>query len=262
MTAAHANSSPPRCEEAERLIAERDARGWVAGGSFTKIADTGTEHIVTGILADGKIVDKQAERLNYWGSKPHFEALAKEMSDATNGRNVFPLRLMHQPRSIGYFKSIEFDDANEIIRGTAVVTDEDTWAGIKAGQYTGFSCGGSYGARKYANGATTYVALPAECSIVDNPAVGTARFEYVSKAAKPKLPDPKKVWQTSDGRVFDFLDHDAAKEYQRKLNEAANARAELAKMAQEHPDVLAHALIARQYELPRAANPFEFFHNR
>lgn len=132
---------------------------------------------VWGIIT-AEVEDKTGETCHYETTVPQYKALFDEMSQATDGRNICPLREMHQLSAVGKGIGFEFrDDSREIFMGFKVV-DDDAWVKVDEGVYTGFSHGG------HADYFTKdqkpwYTAYPSEVSLVDNPCLGVCHFAYV-----------------------------------------------------------------------------------
>src|SRR5579859_5379551 len=94
-------------------------------------------------VVTAEVPDKEDEVCDYEGSKPFYQAVIAEMSKATDGKNIFPLREMHQLSAVGKGVGFEFrDDDKEIFMGFKVV-DDGAWKKVDEGVYTGFSQGGS-----------------------------------------------------------------------------------------------------------------------
>jgi hypothetical protein len=134
-------------------------------------------------IVTAEVPDKDDEVCDYLGSKPYYQAVIDEMTKATEGKNFFPLRAMHQLVAAGKCVGFEFRDSDkEIFMGFKVVDDEE-WKKVDEGVYTGFSQGGSIvGDMKpdpVFKGCMRYVADPSEVSLVDNPCLGVAHFTYV-----------------------------------------------------------------------------------
>lgn len=126
--------------------------------------------------------DKAKEIFDYDTSKPNFEAWSKGFEVATNGLSKGNVRVMHTKTVAGKVTDLLFDDANKSIDVFLKVVDENEWAKVEAGLYTGVSIGGSY-AKKWQDGVNTrYTAMPSEISLVDNPCIPTARFLELQKA--------------------------------------------------------------------------------
>jgi hypothetical protein len=133
-----------------------------------------------------EVVDKVDEVMDYAKSKPYFEAWSKEFSDATDGKSLGNVRVMHGKAVAGVIKEIQFNDDDKAIDVGAKIVDDAEWGKVLEGCYTGFSMGGSYVERTAekmdGRDITRYVAKPSEISIVDNPCIPTAKFFDVVKA--------------------------------------------------------------------------------
>jgi hypothetical protein len=139
------------------------------------------KRLVYGTIAE-EVVDKSDEILDYASSKPLFEAWSGAVAKATDGRSVGNVRAMHGKVAAGKLTEIAFDDEARRIEACAKVVDDDEWAKVEQGVYTGFSIGGKYVKRwKDAGnaGVTRYTAEPAEVSLVDNPCMPTATFSMI-----------------------------------------------------------------------------------
>src|SRR6266550_3528917 len=136
---------------------------------FSKVNASKRE--VSGVVT-GESPDKDMEVCDYAKSKPFYEALIAEMSKATDGENVMPLREMHQLSAVGKGIGFNFDDADKEIEMTFKVVDDNAWKKVEERVYSGFSQGG----RKVGNqvpdpvfkNCMRYVANPSEISLVDN----------------------------------------------------------------------------------------------
>jgi hypothetical protein len=137
---------------------------------------------VSGIVT-AEVPDKEDEVCDYAGSKPYYEAVIAEMAKATDGKNFFPLREMHQLSAVGKCVGFEFRDADKEIVMSFKVVDDDAWKKVDEGVYTGFSQGGMLVGDLVDDpvykGCKRYVADPSEVSLVDNPCLGVAHFAYV-----------------------------------------------------------------------------------
>ena len=142
------------------------------------------QRLVYGRAAD-ETPDKSGEVLNYDGSKPHFIKWSEEMSKDTDGKSLGNVRAMHGKVAAGKLTDISFDDAAHTIDVCAKVVDEAEWKKVLEGVYTGFSIGGSYGAKSVekvdGKELTRYIAIPNEISLVDRPCIPTAKFFQVQK---------------------------------------------------------------------------------
>lgn len=132
-------------------------------------------------------VDKDGEICDYESTAPYYKAVVDEMSKATDGANIFPLRAMHGLTAAGKGIGIDFrDKTKEIYMGFKVVDDSE-WKKVQESVYTGFSQGGRY-IKKWADGDNTrYTAKPAEVSLVDMPCVTRAHFSYVKSDGTVEL---------------------------------------------------------------------------
>jgi hypothetical protein len=140
--------------------------------------------LVYGRAAD-ESPDKAKEKMDYAGSKPHFEKWSADMSKDTNGKSLGNVRAMHGKVAAGVLKDIAFDDAACTIDVCAKVVDDNEWKKVLEGVYTGFSIGGAYGEKTVekvdGEDYTKYVAIPNEISLVDRPCIPTAKFFQVQK---------------------------------------------------------------------------------
>jgi len=148
---------------------------------------------VWGVLAE-EALDKTApipEIMDYESSKPHFEAWSKYFSDATDGKSLGNLRAMHKAISAGKLIALQFDDPAKKVRIGAKVVDDQEWAKVMEGVYTGFSVGGSYLDPKLVKvggkDARRYTAKPSEASLADLPCMPGAVFEMVRTGGATEL---------------------------------------------------------------------------
>lgn len=123
--------------------------------------------------------DRDKEVCDYETTVPYYKEMVAEMSKATEGKNIFPLREMHGLTAAGKGIAIEFrDDKKEIYMGFRVV-DPLAWKKVSEGVYTGVSQGGSY-IKKWKDGDyTRYTARPIEVSLVDLPCLEAAHFDFI-----------------------------------------------------------------------------------
>lgn len=130
-------------------------------------------------VVTGESPDRDGEVCDYETTVPYYKEMVEEMSKATDGKNIFPLRAMHGLVAAGKGISIEFrKEAKEIYMGFKVVDDVE-WKKCTEGVYTGFSQGGRY-IKKWKDGDfMRYTAKPIEASLVDVPCLPTAHFDYV-----------------------------------------------------------------------------------
>ncbi len=146
---------------------------------MTKVNEA--ERTVTGIIAN-EAPDRSGEVFDYASSKPHFEKWSGDIAKATDGKSIGNVRAMHGNVAAGVVKQMQMDDVAKSIVVTAHVVDDNEWAKVQKGVYTGFSIGGSY-ARKWKgdDGLQRYEAKPCEVSLVDQPCNPDATFA-VTKA--------------------------------------------------------------------------------
>ncbi len=151
---------------------------------------------VSGIVT-AEVPDKEDEVCDYEGSKPFYQAVITEMAKATDGKNFFPLREMHQLSAVGKCTGFEFRDTDKEIVMTFKVVDDDAWKKVDEGVYTGFSQGGSLVGDLVPDpvykGCKRYTADPSEVSLVDNPCLGVAHFAYVKTDGAVELRKFKKI---------------------------------------------------------------------
>lgn len=127
--------------------------------------------------------DLVKEVCDYEKTKPYYQAKVEKMfklTSAVDGMSpsIMPMREMHQLKSIGAGRSIEFDDIGKKIRMGFEVVDPDAITKFRKGVLIGFSQGGDYigglvDDPKFA-GCKRYVADPQEVSGVDAPCLPSA----------------------------------------------------------------------------------------
>lgn len=123
--------------------------------------------------------DRSGEVFDYASSKPNFEAWSDSFAKATDGKSVGNIRAQHGKVAAGKLEKIAFDDSAKRIEFCARIVDDQEWAKVEAGVYTGFSPGGRYAKRWRDGGYTRYTAEVAELSIVDIPCNPAATFTMV-----------------------------------------------------------------------------------
>ena len=191
-------------------------------------------------VATAEVADKAGEILDYDSSVPYFKAWSADIAKASGGKSLGNVREMHNSHAVGKLTELECDDAAKLIKVCAKIVEDSTWQKVLEGVLTGFSIGGDYVKRwkDSANAALTrFTANPAEISVVDNPCVGIATFEYIKadgtvekrnlhsvapaidKKAVGKL--LKQVWSATDGKTFD--EKEEAVKYQAKIDADAAA---------------------------------------
>lgn len=141
-----------------------------------------------------EVVDKSGEIADFEGTVKAFEKWSNDTSKRTGGRNLGPVRLMHQPIAVGKTISwkpsettITDDEGNEkTVKGIWVgayipPTKPEVIRDIDEGILSAFSIGGSYEKRWWDDGAQAFRYIPvlAEYSLVDSPCVWGADIEQV-----------------------------------------------------------------------------------
>lgn len=143
---------------------------------FTKVDAAKRE---VGGVVTAQVKDKQGETCHYKTTMPYYKDWSDSLEKASAGKNLGNLREMHGLSAAGVGKTIEFNDDDQSIFMTFKVVDDDAWKKVEEGVYTGFSQGGSYIKRWKESGTSYYTAQPSEVSLVDNPCLPTATFEFV-----------------------------------------------------------------------------------
>lgn len=144
-------------------------------------------------VVTAEVVDRDNEICDYDSTVPYYKAIVDEMSKASDGMNIMPLRAMHGLIAAGKGIGIEFrDESKQVFMGFKVVDDVE-WKKVEEAVYTGFSQGGRY-IKKWADGEyTRYTAKPSEVSLVDIPCLATATFEYVKTDGTSEMRKFKKT---------------------------------------------------------------------
>jgi hypothetical protein len=132
-------------------------------------------------VATAEAPDRAGEICDYESTKPYFEAWSAGAQAASSGKSLGAVRSMHQRIAAGKLTNIAFDDAGKQILVAAKIVDDDEWAKVVEGVYTGFSQGGRYVARwtDEGTGLVRYTADPTEISLVDVPCLPGATFQVV-----------------------------------------------------------------------------------
>ena len=143
--------------------------------------------------------DKDGEICDFESTVPYYEKVVKEMSKATDGANIFPLRAMHGLIAAGKGIGIEFrKESKEVYMGFKVVDDAE-WKKVQENVYTGFSQGGRYVKRWKEGDYTRYTAAPGEVSLVDLPCCTRAHFDYVKADGQHEMRKFSKTDPTGQG---------------------------------------------------------------
>jgi hypothetical protein len=145
--------------------------------------------LVYGTLSE-EVRDKSDEILDYATAKPAFEKWSNDIKEASGGKSLGNVRAMHGSIAAGKLTDLKFDDDAKRIDGVAKIIDDAEWNKVVEGVYTGFSIGGGYAKRwpdPTNSGLMRYTPTLAEVSIVDNPCVPTATFEYIKADGSREL---------------------------------------------------------------------------
>lgn len=130
-----------------------------------------------------EVPDASGEIFDYKSSKPYFEKWVADTKEATAGKSLGNIRAMHGAIAAGKAVEVTFQDDECAIDLAAKIVDDNEWAKVLEGVYTGFSIGGSYVGKKQKDGdLMRYTASPTEISLVDKPCIPTAMFYDVVKA--------------------------------------------------------------------------------
>jgi hypothetical protein len=136
---------------------------------------------VWGVMAS-ETVDKVNDILDYASSKPYFEEWSGNFAKVTSGLSFGNVREMHQLSAVGKIIAIDFDDVNKTITIGTEIVDDAAWEKVEKCVYTGFSIGGkSVGTPTIDKDtkAKRYTIKPVEVSVVDDPCIGNATFQYI-----------------------------------------------------------------------------------
>jgi hypothetical protein len=133
-----------------------------------------------------EVLDRDGEIFDYASSVEHFKNWSAEVYADSGGKSLGNVRSMHGNVAAGLLTDIRFEDAEKAIDVSAKIVDDNEWNKCLAGVFTGFSIGGRYLKRwsDVQNGKIVqrYTAQPTELSLVDRPAVPTAKFFSVHKS--------------------------------------------------------------------------------
>jgi hypothetical protein len=124
--------------------------------------------------------DRAGETFDYASSKDLIKAWSEERFAASGGLSYGNVRGQHNANiAAGKLVEIVFDDLNKSVGFVAKIVDDNEWAKVEQGVYTGFSPGGKYAKRWQDGMAKRYTADVRELSIVDVPCNSTATFTMV-----------------------------------------------------------------------------------
>ncbi len=131
-----------------------------------------------------EVVDKSGEVADYETTKAALKAWSDDIHKVSKGKSLGNIRKMHGKEVCGKVVEINFDDVAKAVHG-CVEADEKTVDEAANGILNGFSIGGSY-AKKWADpvhkGKTRFTPVIAEISVVDNPCVPSAVFDFIKDA--------------------------------------------------------------------------------
>lgn len=139
------------------------------------------ERLVYGTLCE-EVPDKAGEIFDYASSVPYFKAWNEQFAGAIAADgipSVGNLRAMHGKVAAGKFVQMEYDDVGKKITVCSKVVDDNEWAKVESGVYTGFSIGGKYVKVWQDGDYIRYTAKPSEGSLVDNPCMYGATFSAI-----------------------------------------------------------------------------------
>lgn len=141
---------------------------------------------VSGVIAN-EALDRSGEVFDYVSSKPHFEKWSTDIAKATDGKSVGNVRAMHGNVAAGKLSALHMDDVEKSIAVDAKIVDDNEWAKVQQGVYTGFSIGGKY-AKQWTDGdVRRYTAQPYEVSLVDLPCNPDAQFTVIKADGSEEL---------------------------------------------------------------------------
>ncbi len=135
--------------------------------------------------ATQEVPDKANEIFDYETSVPYFKKWSEEVYKDSDGKSMGNVRSMHSKIAAGKVTSIDYNDAEKAIDVSVKIVDNNEWEKVLEGVHTGFSIGGAYVGKKWADPTdptlSRFTANPAEISIVDRPCCPTAKFFEVCK---------------------------------------------------------------------------------
>lgn len=136
-----------------------------------------------------EVVDKAKEIADYQGTVQAFREWSEEAKERSGGKSLGNVRLMHEPVASGiltHWEESEKDLDGNKVKGIWVgvyvpAHKEDVIKDIDSGILTGFSMGGNYKSKwiDVETGATRYIPVVSELSLVDSPCVPGASFENI-----------------------------------------------------------------------------------
>ena len=194
------------------------------------------QRLVFGSFTERK--DRAGETFDYDASKPLIKAWSDTQFEASGGKSYGNVRGQHNAKiAAGKLTSIEFDDLAKTVHFAAKIVDDQEWAKVEEGVYTGFSPGGSYAKRWTVGLEKRYAAGVQEMTICDVPCNPDAVFTMVK----------------ADGTEVD-IEFVLAKAYE-PGNDATKARAsEMAKAANADADDNQLGNLAKNYVVQARAD--------
>src|SRR5208282_4113860 len=130
-------------------------------------------------VVTAQVKDRDGETCHYKTTVPYYKNVIDEMSKASDGKNIFPLREMHGLSAAGKGIDIQFRDKEQEIYMGFKVVDNDAWNKVIEGVYTGVSQGGRYVKKWVEDDIKYYTAKPIEVSLVDMPCLERAHFDFI-----------------------------------------------------------------------------------
>jgi hypothetical protein len=147
------------------------------------------QRLVYGVVTAEK-PDVSGEVCDYASTKPHYQKWSQKFASATDGKSLGNLRAMHSNVAAGKLIEIAFNDEQRRIEICGKVVDDDEWAKVEQGVYTGFSQGGRYLKRwpdPEQPALMRYTAEPMEVSLVDHPCLPEATFAVIKADGSTEL---------------------------------------------------------------------------
>lgn len=161
------------------------------------------EGIATGVAACEEL-DHDNEILDYFGSKPYFQAWSDSQKVASKGLSMGNVRMQHDSkRPVGRLLDISFDDELRQVQVVAKIEETEAKNLLATGVLTGFSIGGDYLKKTpLPSGAIRYIASPAEISVCDRPCAPSAVYSIVKGDGRTELRKFKKTTGSMSKRQF------------------------------------------------------------
>ena len=172
---------------------------------LTKVVDQPDGTLEVWGRAAAEEPDPKGEVFDYEASKPFIKNWSDQIFAASGGKSLGNLRAMHNPKiAAGKLIKLDFNDAAKAVDVVAQVVDAEEVKKTRAGVYTGFSLGGSYGPKRQEGNLVYYAAIPSELSLADNPMIKSARITLVKvDGSEEELPLKKRIHHV--GRMAELL---------------------------------------------------------